>query len=366
MSDEFDPHERLVLDAWTALEPPADFVDRVLARQPQPRRWLPYAIAAAGCAAAAAVLIVVLRPTTEPTIGPIAVSPVDASPAVEPVVDAGVYDAALLPPKPPVDPYDLDLAIGQSATLHDPTGTSRINFYGRACPSGMQIEITRDPTFHGRRASQGVFGVVVTFETGSWGYRAHCMSGGLPEEKPVASGQITVVRDDGRRALPQVASGPLKADGRNYLAPSKVTLEKPLGGEQLQLRSSTGTQKFDLRNYLGNSTFELDLADGAYTFWFSRGGVTIGQVSTFVIGLDPTGPQVQLDRPLDGDPATPTLDVRGVTRPGWRVSFEGSQVAIDAQHRFGGRIVLRPGFSSVAVRFDHPRHGSHYYVRRLR
>ena len=357
MSDELEPHERRLLDGWTALDPPADFADRVLARQPQPRRWLPYSIAAAGCVAAAAMLIVVLRPTTEPAVEPLlAIAPPDAAPAVAPIADAGVVVDGAVFAKP--EPYDVDIEVGQTATIHDPTGKPRINFYSAECRSGIQAEIDLDPTFRKRRASQGVFGVVIELGVGRWHYRARCMSGGMPAATPIASGTLTVTRDSGRPS----PTGPIKADGGTYQRAMPVVFEKPLGGEQLHF-SAPGPARIDLRSSVGASLIELtDLAEGTYAYWFTRGSMTMGTRSTLVVA----SAQIELDLPRDGDRATPALDVRGTVRPGWSVSFEGSQIPIDAQRRFAKLYQQRTNFTSAAVRFDHPQRGTHFYVRRLR
>ena len=380
MTDELTDKERRMLDTWTAIEPPADFADRVIGANPG-RRWLPYAVAAVSVAAAATVLVIVLPSETVTEPAPIAIALPDAGfigqtpdsgAAVEPrITDAAIplVDAMTITPG---GPYDVDLGVGTTATIHDPLGETRVNFHSTRCKAGMQIELARDSRFSPRTANQGVPGVVMSVGTGAWHYRASCMAGGMPEA-PFATGQLAVARDDARRRIMmEFPYTTVEADGRTYKISYQanvpvVIARRPTGGETLHLVSPNGSQKLDARGTNGDITVGAGpLVDGTHSFWFTRGGVTVGKVSTLVIAFDESAPQVMLEAPADGDPATSRVEVRGSVVAGWNVAFEATKIPVDAKQRFTARVRLRDGFKSIALRLEHPQRGTHFYVRRLR
>jgi MlaD protein len=65
---------------------------------------------------------------------------------------------------------------------------------------------------------------------------------------------------------------------------------------------------------------------------------------------------------VEGDLARVDLR-RGAVLPGWSAAIEGIAVPIDQQRQFTAKVGA-PSGRALAIRFSHPRHGVHYYLRR--
>jgi len=201
------------LEAWTPMEPPADFVDRVLAaRVPLAPRvtskrawWL-----AAPVAAVAMIAIVVFVSSTAKhdargvERSPSAVSSNGAqmeqhagsgSAMVamgsgagvamnQPVVDAGVVAQ---PPGtfevPDVDPPSIAvivIRVGDSATIHDPELATKIDLdFAGKCPDGGAVDIARGADF-AHEKTVVVYGrarAATTLGDGTYHYRLRCRTG---------------------------------------------------------------------------------------------------------------------------------------------------------------------------------------------
>lgn len=366
---------RALATAWSALEPPADFADRVLAAPPT-RRWLPYVAIASAAVAVALLAIVIVRPV-EPDRPQVAPQAVDAGLAITAPPDAATLapaDAAVAD----ADRYDLDLQIGQNAVIHAASGDARINFFTRACHAGLQVEIDRDPKFTAPTAAQGITGAIVELSTGAYHYRGTCMSGGMPEPTHV-SGRIAVVRDRVDRTLPGAPLPvQLRADGRQYRVRfsdqlPEVTLEIPPGGERLHVTGPGVNRSFPVRApqraiVLPGATF----GEGDYRLWFERGGVELGTIQVR-FEFDNLAPQFTIESPSEpvfGVPRqTSVVDevrVRGTVSTGWTAAFETISIPIGDRGRFEATVSPRRVLRSLAIRFSHPQRGTHYVLRRLR
>jgi hypothetical protein len=215
MTDSPNVREREALAAWTPLEPPAGFAGRVLAVRDAHRRMRWVAVAGAVTAVAAVVAIVwVPQPSKAPGITPIV-----ALPAWAPAFHSSAGDDV-----------DLEVTVGDSFTIHEPSKGTRVRFVpngdkslcGRPSievrgwafrPAHLDSKVTLPET-----SSDTVF-----MPPGSWEYSVSCPipeGPGVEKSVPVGTGHITVLQDDGRSSVPLMP----------HRVPQAIVIETPAAG----------------------------------------------------------------------------------------------------------------------------------------
>ena len=268
--------------------------------------------------------------------------------------------------------FDFRVAAGESLTIHDPKPPTAVQFqFDGKCPEGGIIELDHDARFRTAKVSAGHDFANALIAAGAWAYRLRCTSKDT-EGGAVASGRISVVRDDGRRPLPRAQGvNDIDADGRTYrisyqsAIPSVVVhVRNPGAAHRLHLASAGKEQTFDSAS-AAITVPGSQLHEGAYTYWIDRDGVKQDKVSTLIIDFDQTAPQVYIESPINGEPWTGDIDVRGAVLPGWSAAVEEIAIPIDKQRRFAAKVGA-PGGKALAIRLSHPQHGVHYYLRRPR
>jgi hypothetical protein len=266
--------------------------------------------------------------------------------------------------------FDLRVPAGESFTIHDPRPPAAVQFqFDGKCPDGGIIELDRDARFHTANVSSGRDFANALVTAGSWAYRLRCTSDGA-EGAPVASGRLSVVRDDGRRPLPRIQGlNDIEADGRIWrisyqsaIPNLSLRVPNPGAAHRLHLASAGKEQTFDSRTAVISVPGD-QLREGSYTFWIDRDGVKQDKVSTLIIDFDQTAPQVYIESPANGQSWTGDIDVRGAVLPGWSAAVEEIAIPIDRQRRFAAKVGLPTG-KALAIRLSHPQRGVHYYLRR--
>jgi len=266
--------------------------------------------------------------------------------------------------------FDFRVVAGESLTIHDPKPPTVVQFqFDGKCPDGGIIEVDRDPRFRTAKVGSGHDFANVLVGGGGWSYRLRCTTGSA-EGNAVAAGRVTAVRDDGRRPLPKNQGvNDIDADGRNYRISYQsaipnvlVHVKNPGAAHKLHLATAGKEQTFD------SSTSSImvpggQLHEGTYTYWIDRDGVKQDKVSTLTIDFDQTAPQVYIESPINGQPWTGDIDVRGAVLPGWSAAVEAIAIPVDRQRRFTAKVGA-PGGNSLAIRLSHPQRGVHYYLRR--
>ncbi|MDX2089644.1 MAG: hypothetical protein SFX73_17445 [Kofleriaceae bacterium] len=268
--------------------------------------------------------------------------------------------------------YDFQLAVGNSALIHDPKGNTAIQFsFGGKCAEGGFIEMDRNAKFQTAKVSSGKDGANMMVGAGSWSYRLRCTKGG-GDTGAVASGRVTVLRDGGNRPIPKnAATNEIRADGRPWtvsyqsVLPSIAVPTKGTGGVFKLHVASGGTSKV----YEGKGPKIVipskDLAEGnTYTFWLEKDGVKDPKVSSFKFEFDNTTPQVYIQEPVNGKPWAEEILVRGAVLAGWSASVNDANIPIDAQRRFTVRVPKPTAARALSIRLSHPQRGVHYYLRR--
>ncbi|HEX8110806.1 MAG TPA: hypothetical protein VF516_23905, partial [Kofleriaceae bacterium] len=266
--------------------------------------------------------------------------------------------------------FDFRVAAGESLTIHDPKPPTAVQFqFDGNCPDGGIIELDRDARFRTAKVSAGRDFANALIASGAWAYRLRCTRKDT-EGGAVASGRITVVRDDGRRPLPRAQGvNDIDADGRTYrisyqsAIPNVVVhVRNPGAAHRLHLASAGKEQIFDSQA-AAITVPGGQLREGAYTYWIDRDGVKQDKVSTMIIDFDQTAPQVYIESPINGQPWTGDIDVRGAVLPGWSAAVEEIAIPIDPQRRFTAKVGA-PSGKALAIRLSHPQRGVHYYLRR--
>ena len=266
--------------------------------------------------------------------------------------------------------FDLRVAAGESATVHDPKPPTALQFqFDGKCPDGGIIEVDRNGQFRTAKVSGGRDFANLMLGVGDWAYRLRCTVHGV-EGGAVAQGRIAVRRDDGRRTLTKgPGTNDIDADGRNY----RISYQSSIPSLAVHLGNAGSANRLHLVSAGREQTFDSasspivvpgsQLREGTYSYWIDRNGVKQDKVSTLTIDFDQTAPQVYIESPANGQPWSGDLDVRGAVLPGWSASVDAIAIPLDHQRRFAARVGT-PSGNALAIRLSHPQRGIHYYLRR--
>ncbi len=204
--------------------------------------------------------------------------------------------------------------------------------------------------------------------SGSWAWRLRCTGGNIG-----GSGQVVVVRDNGRRPLPpKPTKNSIDADGRNYnisyqsLIPIVEVHYKGTGSEfKLHLATGGSDEVFESTKPVveipGNK-----LKEGNYTFWFEKDGKQ-DKVTSLKITFDQTAAQVYIESPVDGQPFEGDVEVAGAALPGWTAHVDAVEIPVidNATRRFKAKVPAPSGGAqALAIRLSHAQRGIHFYLRR--
>jgi hypothetical protein len=111
------------------------------------------------------------------------------------------------------------------------------------------------------------------------------------------------------------------------------------------------------------------LPEGRHKLRFTadRPGAPRSKQTTVELRFDNASPSASLRAPpVAGFEPGSTVHVAGIALPGSQVSVLGQRFALDGQQRFAGDVAVPAGTRAIAVRIQHPRSGTRYYIRRAR
>lgn len=271
------------------------------------------------------------------------------------------------------DRPDLSARVGQSFRVYDPAPPTAValNLASECGSEGGELRIAGRPPLRDDRR------FVVLLPAGMHRYAVHCLSQGAPAANPSASGSVLVIKSDGTRPLPSsAASNSVDTDGRKYtlmyqnLKPI-VNVRWPSApsapGYVLQVQTPSGEHR-SFRAKTPRYTLEpSSLSDGVYTLQFEASGRTSShsKPTRIELAFDNAAPTASLQQPPpQGFAPGSSIPLVGVAVAGSRAFVEGRALHLDAQQRFNTRLELSPGDRSFAIRFQNPKHGIRYYVRR--
>lgn len=261
----------------------------------------------------------------------------------------------------------VEIPAGESAVIHDPGSPPtlvRIAF-GERCPGIGLVTISG-----GRRRLRyrGEGGAIVPLAPGRARYAIQCGNRSSP------GGTIQVRRDDGTHRLQSVAPrNVVDADGRTY----DVLYQNALPILTVRWREAGAGGPFALHVLSGgrDRTFaapggraELgsgEVGEGTHRVFFTAGARRSPE-TTVRIRFDNAAPAASLREPSSSAPLSGSrAHVAGVVLAGFSVRAGGVELPIDPQQRFSGEVAIPADLDALAVRISHPRHGVHYYLRRV-
>jgi hypothetical protein len=268
--------------------------------------------------------------------------------------------------------FDLRLAAGESATVHDPRPPTAVQFrFGGKCGDGGIVELDRDPRFRTAKISGGTESANHHVRAGTWFYRLRCTAG-ASEGAAVASGRISVTPDSGTRSLPpKPGVNPFVIDGKpwSYSYQSAIPdLDVTFPGTAASFRLHLARGGKDLAFESKSTSLRVPgsaLSEGAYTYWFERDGVRQDKSNVLKIDFDQTAPQVYIELPVYGRAwGAGDIHVKGAVLPGWVAAVSDVSVPIDPRTRRFDVMVGAPAGNALAIRLAHPQRGVHYFLRR--
>jgi hypothetical protein len=264
---------------------------------------------------------------------------------------------------------EVSVPAGQSFRIYDPAPPVAVGFVIDKCKEGVELRL-RD----GRRA-RGQGQINLPFNRGLHHYALHCLRAGEVRSRADATGKFRVLKSGGTAKLPTSApDNDVATDGRNYTvmyqnikprvnvhwpkAPRSASYELHVKSARGADRKFSGTQpKQALPNTL--------LADGKNQIFFTTKEGKRSPVTTVELVFDNAAPTASIRKPpVAGFEGGRTTAIAGVAVTGSKVSVGDTPIPLDAQSRFEATVPLAPDQRALAIRFQHPRHGVRYYVRR--
>jgi len=265
---------------------------------------------------------------------------------------------------------DFATSPGASFAVHDPSPPTAIGFATSGpCPEGAVIELDK-----GRARARGTGTFSILFPAGAHHYDIHCVDASGVRTESAASGSIAVIHDAGTARIPRTAPSTLvDTDGRNYTVMYQNILPKisvrwpnaPQGSSyNVTLAGPGGKTESHATSSPSYSFPSGALREGLYRLTFEGGGKS-SKPTTVDIRFDNAAPTATLTSPANGSFAQGGgVNVSGLALEGWKISVAGRELPLDGQLRFSGDVTAPAGERALAVLFENPHRGVHYYLRR--
>lgn len=266
-----------------------------------------------------------------------------------------------------LDRADLAIRAGESIVIRDPKGVTAVGFdFSSVCPGAAVV--ARGPDNTG--AVRGDRRVNMAVPGGHHEYSIRCIGADGVEDKPAATGTVTVIADAARAELPKVPPATLvDMDGRRYTVlyqnqlPSVIArwADAPPGKSYVvhldKERIKSDTPKKELK--------AGTVSEGTHTLWFeTEDGSKKSAETTLVIKFDNAAPAASVREPADGSFSPgDSVKVSGVVVEGWTVQVNGQPVPLDEQKRFSTTTVVPATDTAIVLRLSHPKRGTVHYVR---
>jgi hypothetical protein len=201
-------------------------------------------------------------------------------------------------------------------------------------------------------------------------YSVRCIGPDGVEDKPAATGAVTVIADSARAELPKLPPATLvDMDGRRYTVlyqnqlPSVIArwADAPPGKSYVVHLDKDAIKSGTAKKELKTGT----VSEGTHTLWFeTEDGSKKSAETTLVIKFDNAAPAASVREPADGS-FTPgdSVKVSGVVVEGWTVSVNGQPVSLDEQKRFSTTTTVPATDTAIVLKLSHPKRGTVHYVR---
>lgn len=264
---------------------------------------------------------------------------------------------------------ELQVAPGLSATIYDPNPPTAVRFdLPSSCGEGASV------TLHGHKPLPLTAADALRLGPGLHEYQLAC-AGASPQ---TWHGSLRVVKNPGTAQLPRSAPrNSIELDGRTYT----ILFQNLMPVLEVRWAKAPSAPSYDLIAQLETGK-QLKLSERAPVHVFAAGALPEGRhqlqfqdpsganksrLTTIDLRFDNASPSASLKAPpVSGFAPSSSVHVAGIALPGAQVSVLGERFALDAQERFTGDVPLPPGTKAIAVRIQHPRTGTRYYVRRAR
>jgi hypothetical protein len=265
---------------------------------------------------------------------------------------------------------DFTTSAGASFAVHDPSPPTAIGFAtGGQCPEGAVVELDK-----GRSRARGNGTVAILFPPGAHKYDIHCVDASGVRSEVAASGSIAVIHDGGTARIPRTAPSTLvDTDGRNYTVLYQNILPKitvrwpnaPQGSSYTVTVVAPGGKSETHSATSPSYSFPSGaLREGTHKLSFEGAGGH-SKPTTVDIRFDNAAPTATLTSPANGSFAQGSgVTVSGLALEGWKISVGGRALPLDDQLRFSGEVTAPAGERALAVLFENPHRGVHYYLRR--
>lgn len=258
-----------------------------------------------------------------------------------------------------LDRADLVLAPGESCTVHDPSPPTALGIrFAQACSGPARLTSGKLTT---EAATQGN----LLLPAGLHKYTVVCLD--KPEEV-AEKGTVRILKDAGTRTLPSFTpQANVMTDGRNYT----VLYQSRLPQVTVAWPGAPTAAKYFL--LVDGQSFTVDrpsrtlpsgrLQPGEHKLAFRA--VTSpprqSRTTTVVVKYDGQTPTARVSEPRGGFSQGGPVAFSGQALPGWSVSVDGNELALDGRRQFDTEVTPN---GTVAIAFSHPKRGTHYYLRR--
>jgi hypothetical protein len=266
--------------------------------------------------------------------------------------------------------HDLALAIGESSTIHAERPPVLVRLVlPEGCPArtaalrGLPKRVPVRP--------RGALALGFALPKGTFSYRLRCA------DREVGRATMTVLADHAVATLPRrPPRNHLEADGRRYTVLFQNHLpafflswpRAPKGPYTLHVESRGGRKTWSAREAKRELTSGT-LDEGDHRWWWTAEGGRSSPTTELSLRFDNAAiaAEIRLPRPNQAKAAASgRIEVAGTTVPGSRARAAGQALAVDAQGRFAGEVLVpRPPARALDIVIEHRRGGVHHYLRRL-
>jgi hypothetical protein len=272
-----------------------------------------------------------------------------------------VRDAAESNPPPAL--AQLSVAAGESFVVHTPEPPLALAIeFGKQCPAEGVVELSPSRS---RAIGRGNAKLWVS---GKARYNVRCVAASGEPGPIIARGNLQVLRDAGTRTLPASApTSSVDADGRSYTiyyqnqAPAVLARwPNPPEAASYRLELDGAPMSVPAPEHLFESG---TLRDGVHHLTFTA-LQRRSRTANLELRFDPTAATASLSAPDDGafHPGD-EVTIEGVALAAWKISVQGGTIE-RVGDRFHGQVITSSEHPDIALKFSHPRLGTHYYLRR--
>lgn len=266
-----------------------------------------------------------------------------------------------------LDRADLAIRAGESIVVRDPKGVTAIGFdFASVCPGAAVVARGADNS----GAVRGDRRVNMAVPGGHHEYTVRCIGPDGVEDKPAATGTVTVIADAARAELPKLPPATLvDMDGRRYTVlyqnqlPSVIArwADAPAGKSYVVHLDKDRIKSDAPKKELKTGT----VSEGTHTLSFeTEDGSKKSAETTLVIKFDNAAPAASVREPADGSFSPgDTVKVSGVVVEGWTVQVNGQPVQLDEQKRFSTQTTVPANETAIVLKLSHPKRGTVHYVR---